>query len=517
MNQREVTWLRRLRDLSHLLATQDDVSVLLPMILDAAIELTDAERGFLVQVKPSSKGGTKIKVAVARGFAKETLSGAQGKVSRTVVERVLEERRGVVTTSEEDRDIRMVSSVQARRVLSIASVPMMLRGNTTGVLYLDHRFDADAFTEADLPILAAFADPAALALETAELTEAQRTGAVQLDATRRELEELRRRAPDPSEEVLVLPEHAPERFGHLIGSSKPMQILYAEIERASRSAAPVLIMGASGTGKELVAREIHARSEHRNQPLLSENCAAISDDILESELFGHKKGSFTGADADHAGLFVTAGRGTLFLDEVGDMSPRMQAKLLRVLQENQVRPVGGEAAIPIHCRVIAATHRDLRAMADRGEFRLDLYYRLDVLRLQVPPLSQRSEDIPALLAHFLRQESPRKKLDVSPKAVELLRGYAWPGNVRELENEARRLASLGTARLSNRHLSPEIREGRGLAGGKGTYTGKTLAEVEREMVVQALEASKGNKARAARALGIPKTTLYHLLDRYQLR
>ncbi|MBL4848118.1 MAG: sigma-54-dependent Fis family transcriptional regulator [Planctomycetes bacterium] len=517
MNQREVTWLRRLRDLSHLLASQQDVNLLLPMILDSAIELTEAERGFLVQVHSGPGDRTKIKVEVARGFAKESLSGAAGKVSRTVVERVLEQRRGVLTTSEEDRDIRNVSSVQARRVLSIVSVPMLLRGKAVGVLYLDHRFNPEAFTEQDLPILAAFADQAAVALETASFADAQRAGEVQLDATRRELENLRKRTPDPSDEVLVLPEHAPERFGHLIGGSKPMQSLYAEIERASRSSAPVLISGASGTGKELVAREIHTRGENHRSPLLSENCAAISDDLLESELFGHKRGAFTGATADHDGLFVAAGEGTLFLDEVGDMSPRMQSKLLRVLQENRVRPVGGDGPVPIHCRVVAATHRDLRSMADKGEFRLDLYYRLDVLRLQLPSLCHRSEDIPALLSHFLRRESPRKKLDVSPKAMELLRGYAWPGNVRELENEARRLASLGTSRLSNRHLSPEIREGRGLARAEGSYSGKTLAEVEREMVTHALEESGGNKARAARALGIPKTTLYHLLDRYQLR
>ena len=515
MNEREVIWLRRLRDLSHLLATQHDINLLLPMILDAAIELTDAERGYLVRVYPQ-EGKAKIKVEVARGFAKESLSGAQGKVSRTVVERVLTEKRGVMTTLEEDQDIRMVSSVQARRVLSIASVPMLLRGQSVGVLYLDHRFDPNAFSAQDLPILSAFADQAALALETAELFAARQAGEARLDATRRELEDLRRSAGEHASGPLVLPEHAPERFGSLIGSSQPMQLLYAEIERASRSPAPLLISGESGTGKELVAREIHIRGDRQREPFLSENCAAIADSLLESELFGHKGGAFTGAAADHEGLFVAAGRGTLFLDEVGDMSPIMQSKLLRVLQEGQVRPVGADFPVQIHCRVIAATHRDLRSMADRGEFRLDLYYRLDVLRLQVPALRQRATDIPALLGHFLATASERK-LDLSPKATELLCGYAWPGNVRELENEARRLAALGTTRLSTRHLSEEIREGRGLARAEGSFSGKTLAEVEREMVVQALAESGGNKARAARALGIPKTTLYHLLDRYQLR
>ncbi|MGE0711122.1 MAG: sigma 54-interacting transcriptional regulator [Planctomycetota bacterium] len=521
MNEREVTWLRRLRDLSHLLATERDATKLLPLILDAAIELTDAERGFLVRVGGSG-GKTKIKVEVARGFAKETLAGAQGKVSRTVVERALEQRRGVVTTSEEDQDIRNVSSVQARRVLSILCVPMLLRGQPVGVLYLDHRFDPNAFTTGDLPIVAAFADQAALALETAELGDVHRAHEERLQATLEELEALRKaeteRAQLEQRDDLILPEHAPARFGGLIGSSPDMQRLYAEIERAARSDAPVLITGESGTGKELVAKEIHTRGEHFRQPFLSENCAAISDGLLESELFGHKRGAFTGATADHPGLFVLAGKGTLFLDEVGDMSAVMQSKLLRVLQEGQVRPVGGERAVDVSCRVVAATHHDLRALAERGQFRLDLYYRLDVLRLQVPPLRTRPGDIPALLAHFLSAESEgRRKFDVSPKALELLVGYTWPGNVRELENEARRLSALGTYRLSARHLSEEIREGRGLARAEGTYSGKTLAEVEKEMVVEAMQAADGNKARAARALGIPKTTLYHLLDRYKLR
>ncbi len=522
MNEREVEWLRRLRDLSHLLATQRDVQTLIPMILDAAIELADAERGFLVRVTEGPGGKTKIKVDVARGFAKESLAGAQGKVSRTVVERVLEEQRGVVTTSEADADIREVSSVQARRVLSILSVPMILRGKTVGVLYLDHRFDPEAFTLADLPVVQAFADQAALALETAELDDARSSSEARLNKTLEELEELKQQAAAATQaeqaDDLILPEHAPARFGALIGGSKNMQQLYGEIERAARSNAPVLITGESGTGKELVAKEIHTRGVDYRAPFLSENCAAISDGLLESELFGHRRGSFTGATQDHDGLFVMAGKGTLFLDEVGDMSGVMQSKLLRVLQEGQVRPVGGDQPVSVHCRVVAATHRDLRAMAEQGEFRLDLYYRLDVLRLHVPPLRERPEDIPPLLSHFLQAASGgRRKFDVSRKAMELLSGYSWPGNVRELENEARRLATLGTYRLSARHLSEEIREGRGLARAGGTYSGKTLAEVEKEMVIQAMEESGGNKARAARALGIPKTTLYHLLDRYKLR
>ncbi len=508
---RELLWLRRLRDVSHQLATETDVRKLLPMILDAAIELTQAERGFLVRVDPPRKGEARvrIKVEVARGFDQETLQGAQGKVSRTVVERVLEKGRAVLTTSEEDQDIRQVSSIQARKVLSVLCVPMRLRGETRGVLYLDHRFDPSVFSEQDLPVVTAFADQAAVALETAELLAAREAEA------RRQAEPHDEPVDDAPAPPAFPPGEGPLQFGRLIGASAVMRTLYADIERAARSNALVLITGESGTGKELVAREIHARGQRPDEPFLSENCAAIADTLLESELFGHKRGAFTGASVDRKGLFQLTSRGTLFLDEVGDMSATMQSKLLRVLQEGNVRPVGGDAALPVMCRVIAATHRDLRALAEAGQFREDLYYRLDVLRIHVPPLRQRPEDIPALLAHFLGAES-RVPVEVTPKALELLVGYSWPGNVRELENEARRLASLGEPKLTVRHLSAEVAKGRGLARAGGTYSGKTLGEVEREMVAAALRETGGNKARAARQLGIPKTTLYHLIERYQL-
>ncbi|RMG10069.1 MAG: sigma-54-dependent Fis family transcriptional regulator [Planctomycetota bacterium] len=515
--EREITWLRRVRDLSHLLVAERDVSRLLPLILDAAIELTEAERGFLVRVlgrKPS--GGFRFKVEVARGFDKAALQGGQSKVSRTVVRRVCEQGRGLVTTSEEDRDVLEISSVQARRVLSIVCVPMRLRGEIRGVLYLDHRFSKGAFSQSDLEILATFADQAALAMETAELL----AGAPQADrasaASLRELEELKAQRAAQEEAAAAVREPAPRRrlrFGRLVGSSPLMCKLYEQIERAARTWDPVLVIGESGTGKELVAREIHARGSFPTEPFLSENCAAVAESLLESELFGHRKGAFTGAVADRDGLFVEAGRGTLFLDEVGDMSPAMQGKLLRVLQEQVVRPVGATASRPIACRVLAATHRDLREMIRSGSFREDLYYRLDVLRIFVPPLRQRPSDILPLFETFCEQAG-RPGLKLTSRAQKLLVGYSWPGNVRELENEAKRLAALGLQRVSAQQLSPEIREGRGVARARGELSGKTLGEVEREMVLAAMAECQNNKSRAARQLGIPRTTLYHLLERY---
>jgi serine/threonine-protein kinase PknK len=525
---RELQWLRRVRDFSQRLAAEKDVRRLLPQILDAAVELTQAERGYLVRVlgkKP--EGGWSFRVEVARGFDQASLQGAAAAVSRTVVKRVLErDERGLVTTSEEDQDLVDVSSIQARRVLAIACVPLRLRGQPLGVLYLDHRFDKAAFGEADLPFLRTFADQAALALETADLVAAPptqapaaQTVAVQVapDALRA-LEAARAR--DEARPANAPPAVATSaadglRFGGLVSASPAMHAMFEDVERAARSPSPVLIRGESGTGKELVARELHARSGRGGSPFLAESCAASADALLERALFGHRKGAFEGAAEDRPGLFVMAGEGTLFLDEVADLSLGMQAKLLRALQEGAVRPVGGTELVPFRCRIVVATQRDLPALVEAGTLRADLYYRLDVLRILVPPLRQRREDVLLLFEDVVtRLGAP--PLRFSDKARELVTGFAWPGNVRQLENEARRLVALGLREVTHVQLSPEVREGRGVARGPVVGSGKTLGDVERDMVEAALRDCKGNKSRAARQLGIPRSTLYHLIDRYGL-
>jgi len=517
--ERELVWLRRVRDVCRRLAEEEDPQALLPLALDAAIEVADAERGFLVRVlgrRPD--GGFKFRVEVARGFDKASLQGSRGSVSRTVVRRVLERGgRGLVTTSDGDRDALEVSSVRDRRVRSIICVPLRLRGEAVGVLYLDHRFTAGAFTEADLPALSTFADQAALAIETAETQAARRQERRRLDAASSELDDLRNdgAAADAALEAVGALPPGERGFGRLVGRSEAMRALYRQIEQAARSWETVLILGESGTGKELVAREVHARGTRPQAPFLSENCAAVAEGLLESELFGHKRGAFTGADSDRPGLFELAGEGTLFLDEVGDTSLAMQSKLLRTLQDGTVRPVGAGDTLAVGCRVLAATNRSLRAMVADGAFRADLYYRLDVLRIVVPPLRQRPEDIPLLTGHFCEQLGV-EPLEPTPKAERLLVGYAWPGNVRQLENEVRRLAALGVRKVAVRHLSPEVREGRGVARAPVDHSGKTLAEVERAVVAAALRESAGNKARAARQLGVPRSTLYHLLERHGL-
>jgi transcriptional regulator with GAF, ATPase, and Fis domain len=504
--ERELAWLRRLGEVARRFADERDVRALLPSILDAAIELTEAERGFLVSLERSesrgARGKPRLKIEAARGFLRESLQAGPSKVSRTVVARVLERKAPLVTSREEDQDVRDVSSIRRRRVLAIACVPLLLRDEVHGVLYLDHRFDPEAFQEQDVPILAAFADQAVLALAVAEAATA-------VPAEARANVPAVARGAVPLPPVLDVP-----RSGRLVGASPVMRELVAQLDRCARSRAPVLVTGESGSGKELVARELHARGLAPGAPFLSESCGAIAETLLESELFGHQKGAFTGADSDRLGLFLRAGTGTLFLDEVADTSPVMQAKLLRVLQEGVARPVGGDDVVAVRCRVIVACNQDLRELVRAGRFREDLYYRLDVLRLRVPPLRERKDDIPALVRDLIDREGEGRALELTPDAVGALVAHDWPGNVRELENEVRRLLALGLPRVGREHLSLDVR---GEPAARAvSFQGKTIPQVEREMVAAALKRAAGNKSRAARELGVSRGALYQLIARHGL-
>jgi len=254
----------------------------------------------------------------------------------------------------------------------------------------------------------------------------------------------------------VAPE-LPGRFG-IVGASDGMEVLFARIERVAPAHVAVLIQGETGTGKELVARALHEHGASPTKPLFAVNCAAVASNLLESELFGHTKGSFTGAVQDREGHFVAADGGTVFLDEIGDMPLEMQAKLLRVLQDGEVRPVGSNESRKVDVRILAASHRDLLEMCASGEFREDLYYRLNVVTLEVPPLSERGGDVPHLVAHFcaLLGEELGKEVAVSEEALAVLEGYRWPGNVRELENELRRAAVLSEGPIQPADLREEL-------------------------------------------------------------
>jgi two-component system response regulator HydG len=311
----------------------------------------------------------------------------------------------------------------------------------------------------------------------------------------------------------------------IVAASRQMKELLEMVATISPSEATVLITGASGTGKELIARSVHENSSRRSGPLVSINCAALTESLLESELFGHEKGAFTGADRRREGRFVQANRGSLFLDEVGETSMAMQAKLLRVLQEGEIQRVGGETSVRVDVRVIAATNQNLFQKVEEGGFREDLFYRLNVVNLHVPSLNERTDDIPALAQHFLNlyaQRNRKQTKGFTPRAMDSLLRYRWPGNVRELENVVERAVILSPGEyISEKDLPANIAPGRAAAqeertGSSRPKEGGSLDAVEKDAVIEALDRAAGNKSEAARLLGITRRTLYNKLEKYGL-
>ena len=324
-------------------------------------------------------------------------------------------------------------------------------------------------------------------------------------ALRRETRQLRQRVRDR-----VAP-------GNIIGTSPPMQRVFEVVDQVAPSRATVLITGESGTGKELVANALHQRSGRANGPFVKLHCAALAESLLESELFGHERGSFTGAMARKDGRFQLADGGTLFLDEIGEISPAIQVKLLRFLQEHEFERVGGTQTIRVDVRVVAATNRNLVDEIAKGRFREDLYYRLHVVAIEMPPLRERRTDIPALANFFLERyakENEKTVEAITPETMQLLTSYDWPGNVRELENALERAVVLATGpQLEPRHLPPHIRP-RLTANGMPLVPGATMAEIERYAILETLKATGGSTSKAAEMLGISTRTIQYRLHHY---
>jgi DNA-binding NtrC family response regulator len=309
------------------------------------------------------------------------------------------------------------------------------------------------------------------------------------------------------------------RFENIIGRSRSMQEVFALIRRVAGSQASVLITGESGTGKELVARALHAHSPRANRPFVAVNCAAIPETLLESDLFGYKRGAFTDAKQDKAGLFVEANGGTIFLDEIGELPLTLQPKLLRALQEREIRPLGGTKSERVDIRLITATNRHLEKRLKEGRFREDLFYRLNVIHIHLPPLRDRAEDVLPLAEHFLTRSAERagKPLrSFKETAKKLLLAHAWPGNVRELENVVERAVALAEGDIvTPEDLPPALRERKSQDRlTSALMQGLTLEELERQYIQRVLEAEGGNKTRAAQRLGLDRKTLYRKLEEY---
>jgi DNA-binding NtrC family response regulator len=321
-------------------------------------------------------------------------------------------------------------------------------------------------------------------------------------------------------DLKALRETLAEGRSDLIFESAAMRRVLDVVVRASSADTPVLLEGESGTGKELLARLLHNKGPRAAKPFLAINCAAIPEPLLESQLFGHRRGSFTDAREDRAGLFQEANGGTILLDEIGDMPIVLQGKLLRVLQEREVHPLGAPAPVPVNVRVVAATHRDLGELVEENRFREDLLYRLNVITVKIPPLRERPEDVLPLAAYLLEKHSrrlDRPDCTISPRALDLMRQYPWPGNVRELENAIERALVLGKDAIIDLEDLPDAVLGS--LRGRGPERGgdrRSMADVEREHILKTLQRVGGNKAAAARILGLDRKTLYRKLEAYRL-
>ena len=322
---------------------------------------------------------------------------------------------------------------------------------------------------------------------------------------------------------LELEKQLDERFGFagIIGNSEPMKRVFDRLRQVAPTEATVLVLGESGTGKELIAKAVHTNSPRRSHSFVALNCAALSESILESELFGHEKGAFTGAMARRQGRFEYAHRGTLFLDEIGDMPASTQIKLLRVIEEKEITRVGSNEPVKVDVRLLGATHQNLETLVKQGKFREDLYYRMNVVRIELPPLRERSDDIPLLASAFIDEfnETHCKHVEgIAPDALDLLMRYPWPGNVRELKNCIESMVVVsGGGLLTPGNLPHKIRDDQSAEGGAPQLAGRSLEDTERELIIQTLQLTGGNRQEAAKRLKIGERTLYRKLDKYSVK
>jgi len=525
--------LMRLQRVARAINSELEIEHLLEIIVDHAVELTDAERGFLILF---AEDGEEMEFRCSRSFAKEPVDSPEYTISRSIARRVLDEESAVVAVNAvEDERFRDIQSISVLGLRSVLCLPFRMRDRVRGVLYIDNRLQKGVFNRQDLRMLEALADQAAAAIEKARLFKSLQEKRSELEESNLRIEGLNRRLQavvhsqaseleEVHEALRVRERELATKYNYrsIIGTSGAMRDVLRLLDRVIESEMPVLILGESGTGKELIARAVHYNGPRRRERFVSENCGALTDTLLESELFGYVRGAFTGADRNKKGLFELAHRGTLFLDEVGETSPDMQKKLLRALQEGEIRPVGGKEVVPVDVRVISASNRDLLRMSRETGFREDLYYRLNVLQITLPPLRDRREDIPLLLAHFLEKHSSRVGRPVprvEKRVLELLQAFDWPGNVRELENEAQKMVALSEGIVTPEVLSDAVREGpRGPEPEEeGVRNLDALVEqVEREEISRALRLAGGNKTRAATHLGISRFTLQRKLDKYAM-
>jgi transcriptional regulator with GAF, ATPase, and Fis domain len=473
----------KLYEFSERLIHQRDLGELLDALMDAVIEITNADKGFLILFE-----GETLDVKVARNLNREHIADAVSQLSDSIIAKVVRSRKPVIVSDAlRDDEFSSSKSIMQLKVSSVICVPLLDRGRLLGLIYVGNDSIRDLFQQDTMRVLTVFASQASLIVANALLMN--------------ELRIDNRRLHERLEQY---------RFGEIVGTSPPMQQVFRKVEKIAATDISVLITGETGTGKELIAREIHNRSPRAGKPFITINCGAIPENLLESELFGHVKGAFTGAIANKLGKFQAADGGTLFLDEIGEMPIELQVKLLRAIQEKVVFRVGDTRPETVDIRILAATNRELEKEIAGGRFREDLYYRLNVVNVELPPLRARGEDVLVIARYLLSRysrEYDAKVKGLSPNAAVAIRKHNWPGNIRELENRIKKAIVLCESTVigpDDLGLTPDV-----------LPQILTLAEAkekfQREYINEVLALNNGNRTKTARDLGVdPRTVFRHL-------
>ena len=481
----ELAGMMKLSDFNRRLLEIRAVPDQIEALLDAVIDVVHANKGFVILLRDGDP-----QIAAARNVDQETIPDAVTQLSDSILRRCIDSRQPlIVSDAVNDTMFRSSESVLNLQLSSVMVAPLIAQGQLLGLIYVGNDNVVNLFEQSSLEILTVFAAQASLILQNAilldQLTTDRDRMAEELDA---------------------------QRFGDIIGSCPSLLQVFRRVEKVAVADINVLITGETGTGKELIARELHRRSNRSEKPFIVVNCGAIPENLMESELFGHVRGAFTGAVATRQGSFQAADCGTLFLDEIGEMPLALQVKLLRALQEREVVKVGDTKPQSVDIRVVAATNRELEACIKEGTFREDLYYRLNVVNLHLPPLRERGDDI-VLLAKFLLKkyaaEFGATVKGFTPKALEAMRGYDWPGNVRQLENRIKKAIVLSDKTL----IGVDDLD----LGGDQQRAVVPLAQARedftRQYILDILERNGGNRTRAARDLGVDPRTVFRYLER----
>ncbi|MBA2663457.1 MAG: sigma 54-interacting transcriptional regulator [Bradymonadaceae bacterium] len=476
---------RRLHDFSRKLLAEYELGSLINSLMDAVIAITNADKGFLILSE-----NDEFKVKVARNVNEEDLANAVDQVSDAVVAKVVQSRKAlIVNDALNDAEFNSSQSVINLNLCSVMCVPLLDRGSLLGLIYVGNGNVTSLFTERHLELLTVFAAQASLIV----------ANAIMINELKLDNQALNRKL-------------SGMRFGSIIGACDAIKDVFRTVERVAPTSVNVLIVGETGTGKELIAHELHARSPRAKGPFITLNCGAIPENLLESELFGHVKGAFTGATSNREGSFQAADGGTIFLDEIGEMPINLQVKLLRVLQEHTITKVGSTKLEKVDIRVVAATNKDLELAVRNHEFREDLFYRLNVVMLRLPPLRDRGDDV-VVIAQFLIKKIcdefnlPLKQLGAD--AVIAMKKYEWPGNIRQLENRLKKaivLANRSVLNPDDLDLPPEVlRDIVPLADAKEHFAHRYILE--------ALERNGGNRTQTARELDVDPRTIFRYLEK----